>query len=58
MYYSSNESCNVVISGYVITPYLRAALSPNARDKASPGPQLFFPGAQMRSGPENLSLLI
>lgn len=36
-----------LISGYEIKPYLRAALSPKALDSASPGPQLFLPGAQI-----------
>lgn len=47
-----------LISGSDISPYFRAALSPNARERASPGPQLFFPGAQILLGPEYLSLPI
>ncbi len=41
-----------------MTPYFLEALSPKALDKASPGPQLFFPGAQILIGPLYLSLLV
>ena len=41
-----------------IRPYFLAALSPKALDNERPGPQLFFPGAQMRLGPEYLSFPI
>ena len=48
----------VLISGSDMTPYFREALSPKARDRASPGPQLYLPGAQILFGPENLSFPI
>lgn len=41
-----------------ITPYFLAALSPKARERARPGPQLFLPGAHILLGPEYLSLPI
>ena len=46
------------ISGSDIKPYFLAALSPKARDRARPGPQLFLPGAQILFGPEYLSFPI
>jgi hypothetical protein len=53
--YSYYVILNVLISGILIIPYFLEALSPKARDKAKPGPQLFLPGAQTRIGPTNLS---
>ena len=55
---SSYVRFTVRISGSEMTPNLRAALSPNARDRAKPGPQLDRPGAQILFGPEYLSFPI
>lgn len=46
------------MSGSEINPTWRAELSPNALDKASPGPHEFLPGAHILMGPEYLSLPI